>query len=182
VGIAKDFMRKYLETGQDLELYLLNYRSSPVAGFKYSPAEILQNKKLKTKLPVNIKTLLPKIPINLYNQMKENQLKQQKYYNKGSQLKEKVFKFNVGDSVLWLKVNVWEVGVIVGKANTPRSYIVQDVKGKRFRRTALHLKINKTNEILKQKETVRRGKVNSDIKKTRSGHLINKPKKYLNYV
>jgi len=175
VGIAKDFMRKCLETGQDLELYLLNYRSSPVAGLKYSPAEILQNRKLKTKLPVNEKTLLPKIPIKLYNQMKENQLKQQKYYNRGSQLKDKVFK--IGDSVLWLKNNVWEVGVIVGKAKTPRSYIIQDVKGKRYRRTSLHLKTNKTNEKLKQKETVRRGKVNSDIKKTRSGRLINKPKK-----
>jgi len=107
--------------------------------------------------------------------MNENQPKRQKYYNRRSQLKEKMF--NIGDSVLWLKNNVWEVGVIVGKANTIRSYIVQDVKGKRFRRTSLHLKINKTNEILKQKEMVRRGKVNSDKKKTISGRLINKPKK-----
>ncbi|KAF0725221.1 Uncharacterized protein FWK35_00034268 [Aphis craccivora] len=70
--------------------------------------------------------------------MKENQLKQQKYYNRGSQLKEKVF--NTEDSVLWLQNNVREVGVIVGKANTSRSYIVQDVKGNRFKRTSLHLK------------------------------------------
>jgi len=147
VGIAKDMMRKCLETGQDLELYLLNYRSSPVAGLKYSPAEILQNRKIKTKLPVNEKTLFPKISNNLYSQMKENQSKQQNYYNKGSQLKEKVFK--IGDSVLWLKNNVWEVGVIIGKANTPRSYIIQDVKGKRFRRTSVHLKINKKRVWLK---------------------------------
>lgn len=84
--------------------------------------------------------------------------------------------FNIGDSVLWLKNSVWEVGVIVGKANTPRSYIVQDVKGKRFKRTSLHLKqIRYSN-----KKTVRREQVKSDTKKTRSGHLINKPKKYLN--
>jgi len=107
--------------------------------------------------------------------MKENQLKQQKHYNKGSQLKEKVFK--IGDSVLWLKNNVWDVGVIVEKANTPRSYIVQNTKRKRFRRTSVHLKINKTNVKIKQKETVKRGKVQNEIKKTRSGRLINKPKK-----
>jgi len=41
--------------------------------------------------------------------MKENQLKQQKYYNKGNKLKEKVFQ--IGDSILGLKNNVWEVGV-----------------------------------------------------------------------
>jgi len=181
VGIAKDFMRKCLETGQDLELYLLNYRSSPVAGLKYSPAEILQNRNIKTKLSVNEKTLFPKIPNNLYNQMKENHLKRQKYYNKGNQLKEKVFQ--IGDSILWLKNNVWEVGVIIGKANTPRSYIIQDVKGRRFRRTSVHLRINKTNVMIdsnKQKEIVAKGKGQADIIKSRFGRVINKPKKYLN--
>lgn len=148
VGIAKDMMRKCLETGQDLELYLLNYRSSPVAGLKYSPAEILQNRKIKTKLPVNEKTLFPKIPNNVYNQMKENQLKQHKFYNKGSQPKEKIF--CIGDSVLWLKNDVWELGVIIGKANTPRLYILKDVKGKIYRRTSVHLKLNKTKVLLSQ--------------------------------
>eukprot|EP00102_Acyrthosiphon_pisum_P018369 XP_008190098.1 PREDICTED: uncharacterized protein K02A2.6-like [Acyrthosiphon pisum] len=167
VGIAKDMMRKCVETGQDLELYLLNYRSSPVAGLKYSPAEILQNRKIKTKLPVNEKTLFPKIPKNLYSEMKVNQSKQQDYYNKGTQGKEKVFK--KGDSVLWLKNNVWEVGIIVGKAETPRSYILQDLKGRIFRRTSVHLKMNKTNvtsDTSKQKESVVKGLVKEDNRKT----------------
>jgi len=99
VGIAKDFMRKCLD------------RSRPVAGLNYSPAEILQKLNIKTKLTVNEKTLFPIIPNNLFNQMKEKQLKQQKYYNKGNKLKEKVFQ--IGDSILWLKNNVWEVGHIL---------------------------------------------------------------------
>lgn len=181
VGIVKSMMRKCHETGQDLELYLLNYRSSQVAGLNYSPAEILQNRVLRTKLPVSEESLVPKIPIKLYENMKEKQIKQQKYYNKSCKSKEK--KFKKGDSVLWLKNKIWEVGVIVGEANTPRSYLVKDARGKIFRRTTFHLKLNKTNVVIKlnnQKEREAEA-IQSDIKqKTRSGRLIIKPVKYRN--
>lgn len=59
-------MQKYYETGQDIELYLLNYRSS-----YYSPVEVLQNFKLKTKLSINEKHLLPKVSVKLYENTKE---------------------------------------------------------------------------------------------------------------
>lgn len=50
--------------------------------------------------------------------------------------------------------------MIAGKANTPRSYIIQDVKGKRFRRTSVHLKINKSNMMIdsNKKRDVGKGK------------------------
>lgn len=63
--------------------------------------------------------------------MKENQLKQKRYYKKRIQLREKVFQ--IRDSILWLKNNFWEVVVVAGKAkfalfgvfNTPSwSYII----------------------------------------------------------
>lgn len=168
-------MRKCHETGQDIELYLLNYRSPPVAGLKYSPAEILQN---LYKLPVSEESLVPKIPIKLYENMKDNQIKQQKYYNKSCISKEK--KFKKGDSVLWLKNNIWEVGVIVGEANTPRSYLVQDVRGKIFRSTTLHLKLNKTNVVIKLNNQKEREVIESNTNKTKSGRLIIKPIKYRN--
>lgn len=34
---------------QDLNLYLLNYRNSLVAGLLWSPAQMLQNRDLRTK-------------------------------------------------------------------------------------------------------------------------------------
>lgn len=141
VGMAKSMLQKANETNVDLELYLLNYQSSPEAGLSYSHAEILQNRNFRTKLPVNENLLKPKIPINLQEDMIKNQItqKKKKHYDKNTKREGKCFK--IGDSVLWLKNNKWEVGMIVGKANTPRSYFVRDVKGKQFRRTTEHLKL-----------------------------------------
>jgi len=57
------------------------------------------------------------------------------------------------------------------------------VKGRKFKRTSVHLKINKTNVMIdsnKQKEIVVKGQVQADIRKSRFGRVINKPAKYLN--
>lgn len=64
--LCKSVVRQYIE------LYLLNYKLSSVAELNYSPAEILRNLKLKTKLLVNKKHLLPRIPVKLYEDIKEN--------------------------------------------------------------------------------------------------------------
>lgn len=94
------------------------FRPSLVVWLNYSLSESLQNRKLKTNLPVSDIYLLPKISIKLYENMRINQFNHKKYYNKNCSKKEKSFKKGV--SVLWLKNNVWEVGVIIGEANTPR--------------------------------------------------------------
>jgi len=44
--------------------YLLNYRTTPLAGLNCTPSELLMTSKLKSKLPINEKLLDPNIPIN----------------------------------------------------------------------------------------------------------------------
>lgn len=55
----------------------------------------------------------------------------------------------------------------------------QDVKGKKFRETTLHLKYNKTNVIASLKEQKDKSNiVQNNIQKTKTGRVIFKPIKY----
>lgn len=52
VGIAKKMLQKSKEEGHGIELYLLNYRNTKVANLNYTPAQLLQNRNMRTKLPI----------------------------------------------------------------------------------------------------------------------------------
>jgi len=54
VGIAKKILQKCKEEGHDIDLYLLNYRNSNVANLDFSPAQLLMNRTLRSKLPTFI--------------------------------------------------------------------------------------------------------------------------------
>jgi len=51
VQTVKQLMRKAFESKQDVAIALLQYRNAPVAGYEYSPAQLLFNRSLRTKLP-----------------------------------------------------------------------------------------------------------------------------------
>lgn len=106
VGIFKTMMRKCKQTGQDLNLYLLNYRTTPLAGLNYTPSELLMNRKLKSKLPINEKLLDPSIPINPITDMERYQNTLKHKFDKN--INRKVKKYSLNDKVLWLKNNQWE--------------------------------------------------------------------------
>ncbi|KAL1447257.1 hypothetical protein WDU94_005579 [Cyamophila willieti] len=57
VGICKSLLKKSKEDNTDLNIALLNYRNTTIAGLSYSPSELFFNRKLKTKLPVNSEIL-----------------------------------------------------------------------------------------------------------------------------
>ena len=52
VQTMKQLLRKAMHQGTDPYLALLDFRASPITGFKVSPAELLMGRKLKTKLPI----------------------------------------------------------------------------------------------------------------------------------
>lgn len=83
VGIAKIFIKKSKHENQDLELYLLNYRNSPVAGLQYTLAQLLQSREIRSKLNVLQRKELFKLVVQncmeKVNSKKENQAL---YYNK----------------------------------------------------------------------------------------------------
>lgn len=46
VGIAKKMIKKCTVDNKELQLFLLNYRNTPVTGTSYSPAQLLMSRKL----------------------------------------------------------------------------------------------------------------------------------------
>lgn len=94
-------LKKSFLTEIDLELFLLDYRNTPVAGLDYTPSELLMNRRLGTKLPINEKLLCPRIPINVETKILAQQKYQKVNYNKTA--KTKVSKYEVNDTVLWSK-------------------------------------------------------------------------------
>lgn len=101
VEIAKTTLKKSFLTEVDLELFLLDYRNTPVAGLDYTPSELLMNRRLRTKLPINEKLLCPRTPINVKTKILAQQKYQKVNYNKTD--KTKVSKYEVNDTVLWSK-------------------------------------------------------------------------------
>jgi len=93
VGIAKKILQKCKEEGQDTELYLLNYRNSNVPNLDFSPAQLLLNRNLRSKLPTLIDEVTAKLNKNAYEQMIKNKQKQKNYFYKSSS-KTKI-QFNV---------------------------------------------------------------------------------------
>lgn len=79
VVIIKKMIKKCSESNSDIEDYLLNYRNTPLVNIGLSPANILQNRMLRTKLPIK-DIQVKKINININEKIKENQLKQKKIF------------------------------------------------------------------------------------------------------
>lgn len=125
VGIFKGMMRKCIEDQGDFNLYLLNYRNSPVAGLNYSPAQLMFCKNLRTKFPITHEMLKPQVPENTKEQKLIGQKKQANYYNKSCLTNEVEFSANEKVLVQNIFNKRWEKGVIIEKLNYPRSYLVR---------------------------------------------------------
>ena len=61
VQTLKNILKKAHEENTDPYLALLEYRNTPVSGMKYSPAQMLMSRRLRTKIPVATSLLTPNI-------------------------------------------------------------------------------------------------------------------------
>lgn len=109
VSICKNLLRKSRDSHTDINIALLNYRNTTTAGMKLSPSELLMNRKLKTKLPVNSDMLKPNINDNVKEQWERKVQKQQEHYDQHAKpLKEK----SVGENVFMKLNEAWVPGQI----------------------------------------------------------------------
>ncbi|XP_026689282.1 uncharacterized protein K02A2.6-like [Diaphorina citri] len=137
VGIVKSLFVKANYTNQDIQLYLLNYRNSPVAGLEYSPAQLLMSKNLRSKLPIDGSHLYP-------NVIKDPQVidKSNQYLNYNKNSLQKTETFCLDDEVLVqdIKSKIWERGTIIECLDN-RSYLVKmHNSGKVYRRNVHFIK------------------------------------------
>lgn len=141
VGICKDMLKK---TNSENELMgaLLAYRSTPIKNMKYAPAQLLQNRMLRSNIPTHENKFNPKLCENVSQQHESKQLKSKVCYDAGARTKKPL---NISDKVIFLNNNKWQHGIVSQLADTPRSYII-DSEGRQYRRTSNHIKKFHENE------------------------------------
>ncbi|XP_055311607.1 uncharacterized protein K02A2.6-like [Sitodiplosis mosellana] len=76
VGICKNILRKS-ENEEDILRALLAYRTTPTKNMSYSPAQLIQNRNLRTELPMHIDKFRPELCIDVE---KQQQAKQKIYW------------------------------------------------------------------------------------------------------
>ena len=126
---VENILKKCDEEGEDPNLGLLSYRTTPVSSNLKSPAEMLNNRKFRTTLPmskrVNVSDATSKTKEELYQRQKLQAF----YYNKTAG--------NISDH----HTQRWERGTVVRPAKDPRSFIVKnDRKEGVLRRTRPQLR------------------------------------------
>lgn len=195
VGIAKQMLKKKFEENKDINISLLEYRSTVIPTMGASPSELLMSRLLRTKLPAHHLKLKPKLQENVEDKLKSNQYQYKSYHD--NRAKRHVTKFEPNQNVVIRRDKVWEPGKILNTANTPRSYIVQDHKGEVLRRNSLHLRPSNNEPLCVNRNAIEHASQESsdnasdpDVSlntslppiTTRSGRTVKKPSKYNDYV
>ena len=122
-------MKKAAEGGEDQYLAMLNYRAAAL-DCGYSPAELLMNRRLRTRLP-DSNDLLPSEKVTSQTSQKKAQ-----YYNVGA---KELAPLLSGDSVHVLSNGECRTkGVVEGQSQSPRSYIIETEAEKLLRRNCQH--------------------------------------------
>jgi len=127
VKIVKRILKKCEENQDDPYLALLNYRTSPLECGK-SPAELLMNRSLRTRLP--------RTEDLLYENAAPSHRNAANYDRTAKDLKP----LQKGDTVRIRRSQQWEpMAKVLKETDTPRSYIVQTESGSMFKRNRKHL-------------------------------------------
>ena len=135
VKTIKNLMKK----SADLNLLLLNYRSTPLHWCNLSPSELLMGRRIRTALPQVPEQLTPQW--NFLSEFREQDTKfkkeQEKNYNRRHRVQ------NIPElpenMPVWITTDsACEPGTVISPAGTPRSYIVETSNGQ-VRRNQQHL-------------------------------------------
>ncbi|GFN99601.1 retrovirus-related pol polyprotein from transposon 17.6 [Plakobranchus ocellatus] len=91
VGIIKTAMKK----SQDPKIAILQYRNTPITGLKYSPAQLLFNRRLGDNIPTLKINLKPAIPAKARQELETLQQKQKVFFDRHAEPYNQ--DFNKGD-------------------------------------------------------------------------------------
>ncbi|KAL4127163.1 hypothetical protein QTP88_011361 [Uroleucon formosanum] len=141
VSIAKSILKRSDEGKVDKQLMLLEYRNSAIIGSKFSPAQLLMSRTLRSKIPILNNSLQPTL-VNNFKLVRENKnMKTKLYYDKNSKVKNNN-DFQPGQKIMFrdLLTKTWKPDKIINKYNTPRSYVFSDDTGNNKRRNIVHLR------------------------------------------
>ena len=132
VQIVKRLLKKAKENDSDPYIALLNYRSTPLDCGK-SPAELLMNRKLRTRLPDPEELL----PVSGHDQRRTSI----QWYNQHAHVLKPL---NPNEVVRVRNDGQWSLKArVIKQDQTPRSYLVETETGKVLRRNRKHLLFTK---------------------------------------
>ena len=127
----------------------MEYRVTPLTGIEFSPTQLLFSRQIRTKLPISMNKLYPKLCENVQEKLQNLQNKSKLNYDKNA---KKLPIIEQGDNVRVKNQNKWIPGVVKTKLEYPRSFLVQANDGYLYRRNRKH--INKTAEKINLNENI----------------------------
>ena len=138
VQTAKIILDKARAEKKDPYLSLLEYRNTPVDGFK-SPAQLLNSRRLRSILPTTAAQLQPQVisPTAARRRREHMQHQQRRYYNRSAR---PLSTLQAGDNIRYRQDNgLWRPATIMQPAHTDRSYHISTSEGQTYRRNRRHL-------------------------------------------
>lgn len=134
VKIVKLLIKKAVDSKTDPYLALLNYWATPLSHGR-SPAELLFNRQLKTRMPQLLENECA-LDKGLVEKRQKDKLKQKRNYDRGS---KELSKLEPNDRVKLHNGKHWGLEARVLQNVAPRSYEVQTQEGTTYRRNRRHL-------------------------------------------
>ena len=138
IGTVKNFVKKAMEDGSDVQLALLNFRNTVREGYSASPAQLLFGRRCRTLLPIQRSRLIPKLATDVYRDKKIAKNAQIAQYNKSA---HHLNPLAPGDAIR-MKLpgqDTWTLGECTKKLSK-RSYVVL-VQGHTYRCNRRHLRV-----------------------------------------
>lgn len=162
VQTVKSLLKKCIDSSEDFYLALLNFRATPRNGLD-SPAQILMGRRLNTKLPISTKLLSERVDNERnYHKLMAQRDVVKKHYDKSARPPKCLLP---GDQATLINNNERKLISVVKRAPEPRSYIVQDKRGMRYRRTRAQL-VRRTSQSVQDEDTVFTDSPTSSFEKT----------------
>ena len=138
IQTVKKCMHKCNVGGWDFDKAMLVLRSTPLDAKLPSPAELLQQRKFRTSLPMIIPN--PSTSDEVQEVLQQKQEKAAMHYNRSAKAKDELTP-RQQVRIYNKHSRRWEPAVVTGRADTPRSYVIERMSGGiPLRRNRIHLK------------------------------------------
>ena len=193
-----------------MHIAMLNYRATPLSD--HSPAELLFNRRLRTKLPVPVGKLVPTFATETRPNLVDRQDKYKEVHDRRAR---DLPILHPGDVVRVMQKGQLVRGEVVAQHASPRSYVVKTEGGSTLRRNRRHLVATKearpdcrppplpsssvssrprsSSPSLRSANTsapppdgppagLTSAQVNKPVLKTRSGRRVTRPVRFTDYV
>ena len=138
VQTVKSILTKAQRDNQDPCLAILEERNTLINDIG-SPARLSMGRRLRSTMLSSKDQLIPKIvdPEIVQIKLQQKQAQQKKYYDRTS---TPLKVLSAGDDVYVQREGKWKPAVVMGKADTPRSFHVKTADGAEYRRNRVHLR------------------------------------------